>query len=227
MAKKKYQLSERHQRALELCFQYAGIVGNPSRDAIKRLELCAARCASRISNCPALGIRMTSEILERAFLASDLYCALESKQDALDRIFRKGIGLSTGRKRHFKNIGQSAIIEAAFALEPIVYGSEIAQDLAFEVICNGKSRGDRAVRQLALSVAKEWQATTEQSLPVPVSRRFEGECWRADAGTHHPLWVLLDSIGINVGQGAVSYLCDFARGEALSAVPLHGGKFRL
>lgn len=212
---KNYELPEKHRQALEHCFRIAGTKGGRARRAIRLLEISAASCARTIQDDGPRSLYQLSWLDERVALASELHWDLfDNCDESLDKIFCKGIGMHLGKDRKgFGSIARAAVWSAESALEPLVFGGEIAVDIARERFLESEQVGDQAVKSLARTVGIIWFGTTGRELPLPSRDCCRDECWIMGGG---PLRISLDSIGVDIGVGTLRYLSVLSRCNVLA-----------
>ena len=70
----------------------------------------------------------------------------------------------------------------------------------------GSGGTDKALRGLVRDVAFAWEVVTDTQLPT-LSTRERDTVWASgSSGVPHPLWLVLDAVGLELGSAAVRTL---------------------
>jgi hypothetical protein len=113
--------------------------------------------------------------------------------------------------------GKRCLKNAASAATDVVFAAANAEDKASKAAFSGKSIIDKQFRELCAGVAMDWQAVVGGPLP-------DLEYRRASYGTYasgptmtvrqHPLWIVLDALGIQIDAYALDEVIALARQQA-------------
>ena len=91
-----------------------------------------------------------------------------------------------------------------------------ALDRATEDLWVSKSRQNQALRKLSRDVAADWVWATGSALPELKLRKAMPKLWRhGSEECAHPLWVILDAVGFDVGLEAANAAVEYALGRDL------------
>jgi hypothetical protein len=212
MAENSYQLPAKHHNALMIALSYAGV--EDGEVAVMLLKEHASRCARIVkgndSDLAILRVNLVSEILEQA---DGLSLYLHGSKIFWPELHKRVVGLAVPSIQEAH--GQQAIHQF---LDDFSELAERERSGAIDDVWHSKRRSDKAVRDMCIRVAKLWLSATSRPLPIP-TKLLSSECWEAtDAGIVNPLWVLLDSLSIDVASFAVRCLVQCGRGEDVESV---------
>jgi hypothetical protein len=225
--KRSCRFTLQHRDALMVALGYAGVYGSHAEDVVKQLR-CLAKTGIEIAagkKGGALAIYRVSWARSLMRKSTEFLDALESSDEKFDEDLHYGIGQclsGSGKKRSsdLRDEGSTMVAAAVEMAEHVDFGAEYAFEQAVEQVFDGGTKYDKALRDLCRAVHDCWQAATSRPLPT-ACLLWRNECWEnSAAGVGNPLWIVLDSVGINVRQSAVNCLVAYANGEPVSTVKL-------
>ena len=198
--KKAKSLSKRQRELLSSVLIACGTNAESKESILRRLDALIRKWSGRIGEDPAqLAIYRVHWANNVMRLAHDLKDYLDGSGDQpFDRDLRKGLRL----------YGGGDLWSTQLALETLAMGAELAHCRGKKHVRQSMIEGDVALREFCAAVAQEWENATGQKLPDSGDWRGD-ERWRAVHSTS-PLEIMLDAIGIRVGQTATEVLRQIA-----------------
>lgn len=214
---KRYKLSHAHRRALLVSLGRAGVQGTEAQECIERLAAIARNAHRRVNHLlPNVAIVRVDVGWWRCQLAAALSEQFECYTPHVDYLFARALGKRIGAKRHKRSEGRARTVEFLFDLNDIWLGAEYSCSQALYQLWNSRNGQDRAIRQFARAVMREWQETTRRRMVPPSVSGSVTDNQFEDFSKNHPLRVLLDSVGISLRIGlCIRRLMSCASGEAL------------
>lgn len=218
--KRSCRFTLQHRDALMVALGYAGVYGSHAEDVVKQLRRLA-KTGIEIADAPA--INRVCQARSLMDMSDELLNALELSDKNFDEELHYGIGQclsGSGKKRSsdLRDEGSTTVAAAVEMVTRVDFGAEYAFEQAVEQVFDGGTKYDKALRDLCRAVHDCWKAATSRPLPT-ACLLWRNECWQnSAAGVGNPLWIVLDSVGINIRQSAVNCLVAYANGEPVSTV---------
>lgn len=216
--------SEQHREALIAALAYADVRGLEAEavvDQLRRLtESGAQMIADKHAGAFAISrVNWARRLMDKFEVLPDELNALDGKSERYF-YFEVGHSLSGKMSRSARRKeGRRAVQLTADVADHIVAGAAAASEQAIRQVFEGGNDRDQSLREFCRAVYDCWKSATSRPLPsvALTLRRFE--CWEyLKVGVPNPLWVVLDSLGINIGKSALNCLVAYANGEALESV---------
>lgn len=189
-----------------------------AQSLVEELEAHASRYDHKVAR---RGIRPAVESWDRAGRitahANELFKELANLDDMTRRRMRSVMkGYEDGGDAP-RVSSRARLAMCAGAAEDVLFASSYARDEAWRQFTEGEGRADRIFREFCSNVARAWRRATGARLPaLEYDRDDDGRGYRSGARvvvSDHPLWVVLDAVGVKVDSNTLEALVDFARGE--------------
>jgi hypothetical protein len=222
--------SSGHRNALMGALANEGVHGDEAELVIEQVKRLAASAAKKMSDEDDSSEGMTAivevdravKILDRTYEFFDM---LHLAEDLFDRDIHRHVGRCIVRPRrmpksNLRRKGRRAMEAAGVVAEYLYDTAASASQKAVARVFEGGNSDDRLLRELCRAVHDCWEAATSSPLPT-VNPRWGDQTWaHADVSLLNPLWIVLDSVNVQIGKRALNCLVAYANGEPVSSAQL-------